>query len=100
MRDINDQYHKQLHHYNFGYALYKPVSTNDLQIGSCGYFTSDGTWNKIALLTDPKSTARAGYTTFDKTTIEYAAADQGLEWGPLKSDSVSKKGINLDISAT
>lgn len=100
MASINDQYHKQFRQqFEHGYALYKPVSTDELQIGSCGYFTSDGTWNKIALLTDPKATEMLGLTPLNTSLLQSPEPDLGLEWGPLHSESVSKKAIKFDISA-
>lgn len=99
MVSTTDLYHKQFRQYGYGYALFKPVSTNELQIGSCGYFTSDGTWNKIALLTDPKATERLGLTPLDTNLLQSPEPDLGLEWGPLHSESVSKKEINFDVSA-
>lgn len=41
-----------LQHHPEGHAVYTKISAKDLKPGTCGYVDENGSWNKIAQVTD------------------------------------------------
>jgi hypothetical protein len=98
--NLRYQYSKALAKYNFGHAVPIPVSSNEMQIGQCGYFDDTEIWNPIVQITDSEEVAAAGFVPMDATALKGLSVHRTeAEWGPLTSDTVTAYDPKLDVGA-
>ena len=92
--DLSHVYAENMAHHPYGYAMYKPVSSNILKPGSCGYFDSLGTWNPFVDLTSPSSLEKYGLSS-PKEELERIPSEENTDWGPKVSRSVTEARLDL-----
>jgi hypothetical protein len=92
--DLSHVYAENMAHHPYGYAMYKPVSSNILKPGSCGYFDSLGTWNPFVDLTSPSSLQKYGLSS-PKEELERIPSEENTDWGPKVSRSVTEARLDL-----
>lgn len=80
-------YAKLLSNHPYGWALYKKVTTQDMQPGSCGYFDSDGDWHTIVDLLSPDDLTIHGWALPDGKINELRTSGS-TRWGPKSSKFV------------
>jgi|SRR5271155_4429483 len=92
---LDNIYNKHMRQHHHGYALYKPVSSDLMRPGSCGYFDDSGSWNPILDLSDPQSLQKHGLTPPKELTP--APVENNISWGPKASQGVTEQKIDISL---
>jgi hypothetical protein len=92
---LDNVYNKHMRQHNHGYALYKPVSSDLMRPGSCGYFDDSGSWNPILDLNDGKSLQKHGLC--PPKGLNLAPVEDNISWGPKTSQGVTEQKIDVSL---
>lgn len=88
-------YNKQFKNAHEGHALYRPISSQEIRPGACGFFDSQGDWNPIVQLDDMESLKNEGWTT--PQDLEVILDPVSISWKPKHSSHMS--GVELNFGA-
>lgn len=96
--DLHKQYAKCMKSRSEGHALYRNVPATKLKPGTCGYFDNDGNWQVIVQTSDPEALENHKLPPLNDVRFY---KDEGKEYwrGPLLSDGVTGRRVNLDVHA-
>lgn len=93
-RPLNVAYATHMMNHPFGTALYTPLAARDFHPGSCGYFDAAGSWNPVTDLSDGPRLSAQGYASVGEK-LEKAPAETDIQWGPLTSENVVARNVDL-----
>lgn len=92
--NLATKYMETVKEHPYGYALFRPALSKDLQPGCCGYVDDNGKWNPI--LPDIRTTTDKGFSASRPLS---AMHPQSHTWGPKASAGVVHKRIAFEGGA-
>jgi len=97
MAGHSERYAKAMKSLNYGYGLYHPEYSDNIRIGSCGYFDSNGHWKLIRHIPDIKKDDIDGFTPLKHATRLSNSAPVDEEWEPKYAVGVRGSFLDLDV---